>query len=142
MKKAQISFEFIVLFAILFFVFISLAGFFPIGMDMVSSTKGLAENMANDIKVKAITASLSSSDFSTEIIIPSRINSAKFKINVYDSPDNLLTITDQRDHEQLARAFLPRIDSVIPASDPSLPVSKLIIRKDVATNNLSIEFIS
>jgi len=142
MKKAQISFEFIVLFAILFFVFISLAGFFPIGMDMASSTKGLAENMANDIKVKAITASLSTSDFSTEINIPSKINSARIRIEIYDSPDNLVLIKNWNDGEHLARAFLPKIDSVIPASDPSLPIKKLIIRKDVARNNLSIEVIS
>ena len=142
MKKAQISFEFIVLFAILFFVFIALAGFFPMGVDFTSSTKGIAEDLAKEIKVKCITASLSSSDFSSEIDIPGKINNARLRIEIYAHPDNLLLIKDRNDGEQLARVFLPKIDSVTPAPSPSLPVSKLIIRKDADRNNLSIEIIN
>jgi hypothetical protein len=139
MKKSQISFEFIVLFAMLFFVFITLAGFFPMGIDMTSTTKGLAENLANDIKVKTITASLSNSDFSSEIIIPNSINNARLQIGVSASPDNLLLIKDRGDGEQLARVFLPRIDSVNdPGPNPSLPIRKLIISKNAVTNNISI----
>jgi hypothetical protein len=142
MKKSQISFEFIVLFAMLFFVFITLAGFFPMGIDMTSTTKGLAENLANDIKVIAITASLSDSDFSSEIIIPSSINNARLHIDVNASPDNLLIIKDQRDGEQLARVFLPKIDSVNdPDPNPSLPIRKLIISKNATTNKLSITLV-
>ena len=142
MKKSQISFEFIVLFAMLFFVFITLAGFFPMGIDMTSTTRGLAENLANDIKVKTITASLSNSDFSSELIIPNSVNNAKFQIEVYASPDNLLLIKDKGDGEQLARVFLPRIDSVNnPGPDSSLPIRKLIISKNATTNNLSITLV-
>ncbi len=140
MKKAQISFEFIVLFTIVFFIFIFLAGFFPGSVDKASSTKGLAENLAKDIKVKAITASLSESDFVTEIIIPNRINSARIQIELRAYPDNMLIIKDGYDREELARVFLPIISSVNDLN-PGRPIKELIIRKNAATNNLSIEVV-
>jgi hypothetical protein len=140
MKKSQISFEFMALFTVLFFIFIALASFFPTSIDRTSSTKGIAQTLANEIKVKAITASLSSSDFIIEIEIPKRINNAKMRLEIYAWPENLLLIKDMNNGEQLAKAFLPKIDSVILPS-PSISIKKLIIRKDSVNNNLSVEIV-
>jgi len=140
MKKAQLSFEFIVLFAVLLFIFIAVAGIFPSSLDKTASTRSIAETIGKDIKAKAITASLSKVDFETIISIPESIGSTKIAIGVYAEPDNIVVIMDKLDGAQLARAFLPRIDSVNELEpDDHNPVEKLVIRKNIATNNLTID---
>ena len=111
MKKSQVSFEFIMLFAIVFFVFAVFVSLFPSWLDRTTPTKKLAENLANDIKIKVITASLASSDFEADIEIPEKINDVSIYI-VISAQDDLFLIKDVEDDKILARAFLPKIDAV------------------------------
>lgn len=112
MKKAQVSFEFIVLFAIFLFVFVMLVSFYPRWIERTASTQNIAENLAKDIKVKAITASLSESDFETTVVINPRINDVNISVEIHGKPDNMLKINELRTGKTLARAFLPTINSV------------------------------
>ena len=128
MKKSQVSFEFLLLFAIIFFVFAVFVSLFPSWLDRSTPTKELAQNIAKDIKVKVITASLASSDFEAEIKIPKKINDVAINIEIEQDPDNLLLIKDE-DDRILARAFLPKIDEVsgtLHPNTPSLEISKVV----------------
>ncbi|KYK24398.1 hypothetical protein AYK26_06890 [Euryarchaeota archaeon SM23-78] len=113
MKKAQVSFEFIVLFAIVLFVFVVLVSFFPKWIDRTASTQSIAENLAKDIKVRAITASLSEANFESNITLPKRINNVNIEVEIHGAPDNLLNIKDKDTGKLLARAFLPKINEFI-----------------------------
>ena len=137
MKKAQVSFEFMVLFVLILFVFVFIAYFFPSSVEKAASTKGIAENLAKDIKVNLITASLSGSDYASAVIIPKKINDVTIRVEINAAPDNLLIIKDNRTGETLARAFLPRIDNI---ADPDAGLIRNITIKK-ATNTLSIDVI-
>ena len=139
MKKAQISFEFMVLFAILLFIFISVAYLFPGSMEMSSSTGSIADNLARDIKVMAITASLSEADFESEMILPDHINHVSIIVEIHAPGDDIVVIKDEDTGRTLAKAFLPRINNMLPSPD-NPDFRKLMIRK--IGNELSIERIS
>ena len=126
MKKAQLSFEFMVLFGILLFIFMSVAYLFPGSMEKSSSTSQIAENLARDIKVKAITASLSETDFKSDIILPERINNVDIIVEIHAPDDDMIIIKDAYTGRALARAFLPDIDGPY-TDDPGL--RNLTIRK-------------
>jgi hypothetical protein len=138
MKKSQVSFEFMVLFALILFVFVFIAYFFPSSVERAASTKGIAENLAKDIKVNLITASLSESDYASAVIIPKKINDVTIRVEINAAPDNILIIKDNRTGETLARAFLPRIDSL---NEPGGTgnIRNITIKKDLDTNTLSID---
>ena len=125
MEKSQVSFEFILLFAIIFFVFVAFVSLFPSLLDRSTPTKELAKNIANDIKIKIITASLSHSDFEAIVKIPKKINDVSINIEIFANPENLLLIRDG-DGKILARAFLPKIDNLDgDSNDPFLNISKI-----------------
>ncbi len=135
MAKSQISFEFIVVFAFVLFAFMVLVNFFPIGLKSGNSTEGLAQKLAKEIKVKAITASLARSDFEGNISLPKRLNNADIQIEVYKDPDNLVNIREKTKSSLLAMAFLPEVNSYN-VMDPDGAI--LTIRKDYSTSTLSI----
>jgi len=134
MKKSQISFEFVVLFVFVLFIFLVLASLFPSMVDRATSTKGLAENLAQDIKVKVITASLSETDFESKMALPKRINNIDILVNITGGTDNILVISNGINNESLARAFLPKIDGRVSGN---INQYNLTIRK--INNVLSIQ---
>jgi len=112
MKKSQVSFEFIVLFAIFLFIFVVLVSFYPQWLERTATTQNIAENLVKDVKVKTVTASLSESDFETVVVINPRINNMNISVEIYDEPDNMIKINELRTGKTLAKAFLPIIDGV------------------------------
>lgn len=135
MAKSQISFEFIVVFAFVLFAFMVIINFFPIGLKSGNSTEGLAQKLAKEIKVKAITASLAKSDFEGNVSLPKRINNADIQLDVYKDPDNLIHIREKAKPGLLAKAFLPKTDSYSVLNPDG---ATLTIRKDYSTNTLSM----
>jgi hypothetical protein len=137
MKKSQISFEFIVLFVFLLFIFVLFASLFPSLINSSSSTQSLSEALAKDIKARIITASLSETNFESVMVLPQRINSDRINITVHVL-DNMLIIRDENER-QLARVFLPKVNSSIISGPDGKPFQNITIKKDVTTNNLSVE---
>ena len=118
--KSQISFEFIVLFAVVFFIFLSVLVFFSVKLEKNPSTKTLAVNHVKNIKMLIITASVSESDFESEITLPDKINEIEIRAEIAGDPDNLILIKDRNSGEIIASEFLPKIDSLSPLSDGKL----------------------
>ena len=118
MKKSQISFEFVVLFVFVLFVFLVLVSLYPSMIDQATATKGVAENLAKDIKVKFITASLSETDFESKIVLPKRINNIDIRVDIVGQDttghkDNILFIDNNITGRTLVRTFLPTIDGSV-----------------------------
>jgi hypothetical protein len=141
MRKAQLSFEFILLFTILLFFFVSVAYLMLIsgGLEESSSTKKITENLAKEVKVRFITASLSVSDFNSGMVIPGNINGVRLDVTFHEHPDNIIQIKDSESGELIAKAFLPIVDQVI---DPVVvgttgPVTNISIIK-TADNKLKV----
>ena len=107
-KNGQVSFEFILLFTLVFFVFITIVGIFGTSFDKTQAVQENANSLAKQIKVKLITASLSDSDFESSINLPSHISNKEITIDIYKDPDNLLHI--KTSNQLLASAHLPIID--------------------------------
>jgi hypothetical protein len=139
MKNSQISFEFVVLFVFVLFVFLVLANMFPGIIDQSTSTKGMAENLAKDIKVKFITASLSETDFESKIVLPKRINNIDIRVDIVGQDiatchkDNILFIDNNITGKTIARTFLPIIDGTVDRD-----TSKFNITIKKANNVLSV----
>jgi hypothetical protein len=114
MRRAQVSVEFIIIFGFSLFVFMMFAVFLNGWLAKTRDVEDTAEKLAKEIKLAAITASLSSSDFSSTVAFPEKINGVDIKLEVTAS-DSLLMIKEQNDDGStgrlLARAFLPIIDS-------------------------------
>ena len=111
MEKSQVSFEFIVLFGILFFAFAVALSFLFIWLRDMDSASIDAERISKDIKSKIITASLSESDFTSQIEIPDKIGATSIRVLIYENPENLLIVEDEEGNA-LARIFLPVVDNV------------------------------
>src|SRR4030042_1903721 len=140
MRKAQLSFEFVVLFAFLLLLFILLGQAFPMTIEGTASTKGIADNIAKDIKVRVITASLSQTDYEGDIMPPSRINNVKINISIVGEPDNILLIKGMNDNQLIARAFLPTVDSIIDSGGAN-PVSKISVNKTISNDEIIIKIV-
>jgi hypothetical protein len=137
MKKAQLSFEFILLFTVLLFFFVSISYVLLVSgaLDNSATTKSMAENLVNEIKVRFITASLSESDFSSGMMIPQEINDIGIAVSFYKHPDNLVLINNSESNELIARAFLPVVDDVIDLSPGQ--ITNISVVKD-ADNKIKI----
>lgn len=138
MKKAQVSFEYILLFAFVFLVFITLASFFAVGMQKTDSAEALAQKLAKNVKVKIITASLSEADFESTVFIPQNINGRELEVKIIKDPDNLLTIKDKEQGITLATSFLPLVKSVN-IDDTTINQYTLVIKKENNEITLSEE---
>jgi len=113
MKKGQVSFEYSILFAFVFLLFLVLASAFYYGVKKTDSSEYIADNLAKEIKIKIITASLSESDYESEVKIPEFIDGKEIKLEVHTSPDNILYIKQKDSGLTLSRAFLPIIDTQV-----------------------------
>lgn len=135
--KAQVSFEFIVLFTLGLFIFIVIGTLFVSGFNSSNTAPKLAINTAYEIKLKVIAASLTEGDFTTTYELPIWINNVEPVYNFYADPDNaadnLIIIKDEQDND-LARVELPRLDGYIPTNPSG---RTLIINKQ--SNLLTIE---
>jgi uncharacterized protein (UPF0333 family) len=112
MKRGQVSFEFMVIFAFAFFAFLALVSFVPLLVDNADSTKAQIQRYADEIKVKAITASLANSDVKSTVLVPAKINGIVLSVEVFGKPDNLMNLKDSGTDAVLSRIHLPKIDSV------------------------------
>jgi hypothetical protein len=124
MKKSQTSFEYVVLFLIMLFLFISLGSFFPQIIDQIRADKEIAGTVLDNVKVKLITASLAESDFETKVEIPKQINNEDIRAEIYPEPDNIIYIKNADSGETLAKKFLPKVDAVS-GSGPILTIKKI-----------------
>ena len=120
--KAQISFEFIMIFVFLLLAFLGFVAFMQYNIDKSGSSKDYAEKLVREIKVAVITASVSKSDFETEISIPKKFGNTEIEFFASEDPDNFIDVKSGT--EVLARAFLPKVDSVIVA-DPQKDTLKI-----------------
>ena len=127
MKKSQVSFEFIIIFAIVLFIFAALIGFFPRNIENTETAKELAKKFSMEIEAKVITASLAKSDFTSKIDLPEKILDRSVSFEIFGSPDDILLIKDRNSGEILSKAFLPKMDSVGTAKPDG---TKLKIRND------------
>lgn len=96
MKRAQASFEYIILFSFIFVIFIVLATFILVGINKVSTTEEVAQDLANRIKVKVITASLAGAEYESEITIPPTINGERISNNTKRARSRLQNISTCR----------------------------------------------
>ena len=112
MRKAQVSVEFMVIFTIILFFLAVMIALFPQWLEKTTAARDIPLSMANDIKARVITASLSESDFKSSILIPKTINNANVRVDIDENPDNILRITDKDSGRTLARVFLPKVDEV------------------------------
>lgn len=133
MKKAMVSIEFMIVFIVALFVFLAASWVMVTQFGKISSTKELALNLAKEIKVQLITASLSDGDFSSNITIPAIINKDRIKLSLSGKPDNMLRIFKLPENELIVTEFLPVLDEV-----PEDINNKLIIKKTVADNKIKI----
>lgn len=137
MKKAQISFEYVLLFSFALLIFIVIGTLIVSGLEKTRQFDSEAKYLVKEIKSATIIASLSESDFSTTIEIPKEIAGKKIKLDLYGNPDNLVRVwdisKDPNNPEQIAAAFLPIIQ--ISNSDNKIENKeggKLIISKFVS----------
>jgi hypothetical protein len=135
MKKSQVSIEFMILFAIIFFIFIALAGFFPEFLDKINTNQKIAQQIVDDVKVKTISDSLSQSDFETIVQIPKKINGVYIDVDVEGSSDNIILIKQKDSGFILARAFLPKIDAV----NGTFSANGFVLKIKKESNLLTIE---
>jgi len=135
MRKCQLFFEFIVIFAVMLLIFLVFLAFFPASLEKLESTEKLAQRLANEIKVKLITASLADADYEGTVPIPSRLNAVDIKLVIFKSPENAININDTDTGKILARAFTPKIDTAT-IIDPY--GATLEIKKNYAANSVSV----
>jgi preprotein translocase subunit SecF len=112
MKRGQVSFEYSILFAFVFLMFLVFATAFFFGIKKVDSAEYKAESIAKEIKIKAITASLSEYEYESTVAIPKTLDGKEIIIEINEDPDNLLFIKDKLTGRTITRAFLPVINDV------------------------------
>lgn len=114
-RKAQLSFEYIVLFSIMMIMFIIVGTILVSGLEKSRKMESEAAYLAKEIKADCIIASMSESDFQTRIDIPQSIAGTKIFVDIYKAPDNLVVIREENSQQGednlVAREFLPMIDS-------------------------------
>jgi hypothetical protein len=142
MKKSQLSLEFIILFSIAFFVFLSIFYYITTKVSENDTLKELAENKAKEIKIKVITASLSDTNFETNFILSSKIKNIDIRTEFYDGKSTSFAIIEEENNRTLAFDYLPTVDNLKPLVNKRLILSKkeglnLIIKK--FNNHLSLE---
>jgi hypothetical protein len=117
MRRSQISLEFIVLFAFVLVVFMLFMSVVPDWLEKSRSVGKTAERMSGEVKILAITASLSESDFESTYVLPAKIDDKSVAFEFQGDTDLLLikdtSITgDAHTGAALARQFLPVIDNL------------------------------
>ncbi|MBD3204277.1 hypothetical protein GF327_08340 [Candidatus Woesearchaeota archaeon] len=140
MKNSQLSLEFVLLFSIVFFVFISVFTYAFNRIDENSSAKEIAQKNAEEIKTEIITASLSFSDYESNITTPDKIKNIDVELIIVKAKECELLVVNKFNNQTLAYESLPYINEL--ESSPKIVFSKdkgtnLIIKK--FENHLSIK---
>jgi len=137
MNKAQMSFEYILLYSFVMIIFIVVGTILISGLEKTSKTQSETGYLAKQIKSSLIIASLSPSDFKTQIIIPQTISGISIYVDIYPSPDNLVIIRerDSGEYKTVAREFLPVINTGVKLEN--LTDCKIIISKE--DKNISVK---
>jgi uncharacterized protein (UPF0333 family) len=126
-SRGQLSFEFIILFAVVLMMFVALGSIISEGVSKGKQFEKDAQMLADAIKIEVITASLSNVDYYTEIQLPASIRKSVYTVNIYAGNDNLILIKDEN-QKVVGRAFLPIITS---APSVELTIRETItIKKD------------
>jgi len=113
-KKAQLSFEFILLFSLMMLIFIIAGTILISALEHNKQIESQAGYIAKEIKSSAILASLSESDFHTNVTIPSTIAGQGIYVDIHKTPDNLVVIKQLYTgsiYRVIAQEFLPNIDA-------------------------------
>jgi hypothetical protein len=111
MKRSQISFEFVILFAVALFIFMMFISLLPSWLEKTRLIENQATNLGKEVKQRLIIASLSESDYESTVIIPNSINYVDISVTIIGG-DNLLLIAENETGRLLAKSYLPTIDSV------------------------------
>lgn len=112
-KKAQVSFEYMLLFSFALLIFIVAGTMIISGLEKTRQLESESEYLVREIKSATIIASLSESEYKTTIEIPVNIAGKPIQLDLYGSPDNLLRVWDVTDEpKQVSSAFLPVIAPV------------------------------
>jgi len=109
LKQAQVSMEFILLFVLVFFVFVTVLSVVPDWFDVADTSDYHAKSFINEVKLALITASLSPSDFGTAIIVPTKFKDEVVSIEIHVSPDNLILVKDESG-SVIAQKTIPIVD--------------------------------
>ena len=108
MKKAQVSFEYMLLFSFALLIFIVVGTIIISGLEKTREFESETEYLVKEIKTATIIASLSDSDFNTTVEIPITIAGKPIMLDVHGSPDNYVKI--RGDSGLASIAFLPKIE--------------------------------
>ena len=113
-KKAQVSFEYMLLFSFALLIFIFVGTIIISGLEKTRQFESETEYLVKEIKTAAIIASLSESDFSTTIEIPVSIAGKPIMIDLYGDSDNFVKVWEiSGEKRQVSLAFLPIIKPVV-----------------------------
>ncbi|HLP79233.1 MAG TPA: hypothetical protein VK158_01225 [Acidobacteriota bacterium] len=124
--KAQVSVEFIIIFSLLLLVFTTFGYVFLQGLEETTATRGLAQTLADDIKARFISVSLSPVDTTVQLDIDKNLKGIPIQVQVF-AGDNIIVIKRTDTGAQLAAASLPKIQTA-PAG-PIDPSRKMVISK-------------
>ncbi|MBW2970712.1 hypothetical protein KY320_00975 [Candidatus Woesearchaeota archaeon] len=133
MRRSQISFEFILLFAIAVFMLLLVLSILPGILERAKTTRNAADNTAKEVKMRVITASLSRTDYEATYILPDKIDEAVIVVEVY-AEDNMLLVKDDVSKHTLARSHLPEIDEAS-GSGSKLTISKVANKLSITQEN-------
>ena len=115
-KKSQMSFEYILLFTFVLLIMIVIGTVLVSSMQKTKEMDSGAKYLAKQIKSSVIIASLSQTDFETNITLPLTIAGRKVFVDIYKSPDNIVEIKEENvdpdSYNVIAREFLPMIDPI------------------------------
>ncbi len=110
MLRGQVAVEFLVLFTIGLFIFILAATFFPAQLREAADAESQADQLLEQIKVRAIVASTSRTDFNTSLFVPPVINGLPIVLSVSSGSDSVARVF--QNGRLLASAQLPLIEDV------------------------------
>ncbi len=108
MEKGQVSTEFMIIFLLVLISFASVVGLVFNNINNMSQINDISMQTVKSVKSKLIAASLSSSDFSTGMSLPVKIQEKEI---YYEILGNELFIKDKETNSAYASDMLPKIDS-------------------------------
>jgi uncharacterized protein (UPF0333 family) len=116
--RAQISIEFVILFAVVLALFLLSTAYFPAQVRQEKNTEHVAYRTLEELKLQLIFASTSEDEFNATYFVPAAIESDPVHLKILGNPDNVAQIVKTYDNTVLARIFLPQINSV--TDDPAV----------------------
>jgi len=141
-RRSQMSFEYMILFTLALLMFIVIGTVLVSSIEKTRELDSGAKYLAKQIKSSVIIASMSQTDFQTNITLPVSIADRKVIVDIYKAPDNLVVVKEEGanpgSYNLVAREFLPIINPV-GGNLENLNNKTIIIRKqgDDITMSLS-----